>query len=163
MVPVIASLHIPGESVAVLQANQKASIRKMSEVFPFLADPLWAAETVGAQMQPCLEEEAGPAGPGDSRAQLCVPQMGFLLWPCADLSLPDTPPRVALHKRDSFAHMLHIPHQTRREEVGGVGRMSSQKGFILLVFLSDSHFYVFLYNIGMMWDHDGKEQCLYSS
>lgn len=94
---------------------------------------------------------------------LCVPEMGLLLWPWADLSPFDTPPGVTPGKRDSFALIPHIPHQTRRNEVGGVGRISSQKGFIPAVLLSDSHFYVLLYSIGMMWDHDGKEKCLYTT
>jgi len=41
----------------VLQADEKATIRKMGEVFPLLVDPLQAAGAVRAQTQPCLEEE----------------------------------------------------------------------------------------------------------
>lgn len=156
-----------GESIAVLQADEKATVRKMGEVFPLLVDIIQAAGAVGAQIRPCLEEGAGPAGSGDSWTQLLPPTMVCsrdrppALTYCTDLSPPDTPPRVALKKRDSSVHMPHIPHQTRRKKVGGVGRMSYQKGFIPPMFLSDSHFYVLLYNVGMMWDHDGKEQCLY--
>lgn len=70
-----------GESIVVLQADEKATVRKMGEVFPLLVDLIQAAGAVGAQMQPCLEKGAGPAGPGDSWTQLCTPYHGtFRRW-----------------------------------------------------------------------------------
>lgn len=50
------TVPIPGENIVVLQADEKATISKIAEVFLLLFDSLQAAGAVGAQMQ----EEAGP-------------------------------------------------------------------------------------------------------
>lgn len=107
-----------GESVAALQGDEKTTITKVGDVFPILVDPLQAMGAVGAETWHCLEEEAGC-----SQNQLCplslpwcVPEMGLLLWPCADLSPPDTPPRIALKKEIPLltCHTYHTKPGERR-------------------------------------------------
>lgn len=59
-----------GESIAALRDGEKATNRKMGDVFPLLVDPLQAVRAVGADTQHSLEEEAG-----GSQKQLCTPSL----------------------------------------------------------------------------------------
>lgn len=58
----------------------------MDKVFPLLIDPFQTVGAVGAEMQPCLEVEAAPAGPRDSWAQLWSSYLGaYQRWAsCTD-------------------------------------------------------------------------------
>lgn len=97
----LLSVNIPEGKHSSPEGWWKRLHQKMGDVFPLLVWPLQAVGAVVSQRDVTL------LGGGSCwlQNQLCtlflpwsVPERGLLLWPCTDLSPPDTPPRTALNK-----------------------------------------------------------------